>query len=477
MQKLVKDIKVDFGTINSESNIMEFYNNVDDMKCQVHTSNRSICDEELTYDVFVNKEDRQFIIDYINNDEFHDFIENNKNEQNNNISSLSIIVKYEDDTSFNADIEDIYSTPFIIKNFYNKIKELREKYEKEFVEKTLIELAIYDAIATNPDDNAINEMQRCSEILNYELGLSEDGDTIFKVSVEDHIVTKLRKKLNNIDKKIGKYQKYVKSALLKLNYFISTDKSYHLMNLAADEDVDQLTDEIFYFGESLDELKKEPITNIDAMNELCNRYYYAKIDKEAFELSKLIYGKGHKKADFTYIMCLYYGYGTEKDEKEAFKEIQKFVNNKLYSKARELLGEMYYYGRGTEQDYKNAFECFEDCEHIESSAQYHLGLMYINGYGVKKDETKGLNYIMKSAKNRYKKAIEYIINYGIDEEFNKYCKLYEEKFGKRAYIAAPSGTKQKTIEAIKVCLEKNEDLLDKLLYPNFDDDMKNGVLY
>lgn len=64
-----------------------------------------------------------------------------------------------------------------------------------------------------------------------------------------------------------------------------------------------------------------------------------------------------------------------------------------------------------------------------------------------------------------------------DKEFEKYCKLYEEKFGKRAYIAEPSGTKEKTIEAIKTCLEKNEDLLDKILYPNFDEDMENGNLY
>ncbi|HJJ04561.1 MAG TPA: hypothetical protein OIM45_01550 [Clostridiaceae bacterium] len=64
-----------------------------------------------------------------------------------------------------------------------------------------------------------------------------------------------------------------------------------------------------------------------------------------------------------------------------------------------------------------------------------------------------------------------------NKEFEKYCKLYEDKFGKKAYIAEPNGTKQKTIDAIKICLEKNEDLLDKLLYPNFDDDINNGVLY
>ena len=64
-----------------------------------------------------------------------------------------------------------------------------------------------------------------------------------------------------------------------------------------------------------------------------------------------------------------------------------------------------------------------------------------------------------------------------DKEFEKYCKLYEEKFGKRAYIAVPSGTKEQTIDAIKTCLEKNEDLLDRILYPNFDEDMENGNLY
>lgn len=64
-----------------------------------------------------------------------------------------------------------------------------------------------------------------------------------------------------------------------------------------------------------------------------------------------------------------------------------------------------------------------------------------------------------------------------DLEFNKYCKLYEEKFGKKAYIAEPGGTKEKTINAIKICLEKNQDLLDELLYPNWSNDKNNDVFY
>lgn len=51
--------------------------------------------------------------------------------------------------------------------------------------------------------------------------------------------------------------------------------------------------------------------------------------------------------------------------------------------------------------------------------------------------------------------IDYITNIGKttlskeDEEFEKYLKLFKEKFGRNAYIAEPSGTKKQTIEAIK----------------------------
>lgn len=64
-----------------------------------------------------------------------------------------------------------------------------------------------------------------------------------------------------------------------------------------------------------------------------------------------------------------------------------------------------------------------------------------------------------------------------DKEFNKYCELYEKKYGKHAYIAEPSGTKEQTINAIKICLEKNEDLLDEILYPKqeYKDEMNTNV--
>ena len=52
------------------------------------------------------------------------------------------------------------------------------------------------------------------------------------------------------------------------------------------------------------------------------------------------------------------------------------------------------------------------------------------------------------------------------QESQRYVNYSKEKFGKDAYIAEPSGTKQQTIEAIKLCLKENQDMLDKIYYPD-----------
>ena len=47
----------------------------------------------------------------------------------------------------------------------------------------------------------------------------------------------------------------------------------------------------------------------------------------------------------------------------------------------------------------------------------------------------------------------------IDKEYKYYSKLYYEKFGIKAFIQNPGGTKEKTIELIKKSLKENKDLL------------------
>lgn len=51
-----------------------------------------------------------------------------------------------------------------------------------------------------------------------------------------------------------------------------------------------------------------------------------------------------------------------------------------------------------------------------------------------------------------------------EKEYIKYSKIFRERFGREPYIAEPGGTREQTTEAIKICLEKNEDILDELLY-------------
>lgn len=62
--------------------------------------------------------------------------------------------------------------------------------------------------------------------------------------------------------------------------------------------------------------------------------------------------------------------------------------------------------------------------------------------------------------------IEGTKNDELDIVYEMYAELYEKKFGRKAYIPEPSGTKEQAIKAIKRCLERNEDILDKIYYPD-----------
>ena len=56
----------------------------------------------------------------------------------------------------------------------------------------------------------------------------------------------------------------------------------------------------------------------------------------------------------------------------------------------------------------------------------------------------------------------------IERKYIKYSRKFQERFGRDAYIAEPGGTRKQTIEAIKICLKKNKDILDEILHQNSD---------
>jgi len=59
--------------------------------------------------------------------------------------------------------------------------------------------------------------------------------------------------------------------------------------------------------------------------------------------------------------------------------------------------------------FKQAFKTAQTySRYKDSCADFYLGLMYLNGEGVKSNTSKGNDYIQKAAQNGYQPAIDYL---------------------------------------------------------------------
>ena len=95
---------------------------------------------------------------------------------------------------------------------YKTIKNINNKYEKDYAEKTLIQLAIYAIISTSNDE--FQNLKDCYYILEKELEFSSEGKTIFEFKEKpEHIVNTLRDNLK------------VSYSPAFTNYFFCTDTS------------------------------------------------------------------------------------------------------------------------------------------------------------------------------------------------------------------------------------------------------------
>ena len=79
------------------------------------------------------------------------------------------------------------------------------------------------------------------------------------------------------------------------------------------------------------------------------------------------------------------------------------------------LGTLYYFGCGTmPKNHKKAFELFEKSARVDyAPALYNLGIMYLNGESVAKNENIALMYIKKAAKQKYQLAVDYMNKYNM----------------------------------------------------------------
>lgn len=91
---------------------------------------------------------------------------------------------------------------------------------------------------------------------------------------------------------------------------------------------------------------------------------------------------------------------------------------------------IYFYGDGSVKDYEKAFELFNKPKKQNSCALYHLGVMYENGYGVAKDQTKAMNY--------YKKAAVYFDEMGLDVE-DDYSEKAKERLADQSHPLQQGG--------------------------------------
>lgn len=347
--------------------------------------------------------------------------------------------------------------------------------EKENIVKIIIELSIYYKLATS-HENELLSLRDCAYILNNELDMLEENKTLFSVEPKEHIINKLKEELNILDKE--EYKEYLKLAYLKIMYYYKCIKGYQLMDVASEEDAEQFAYEILYYDKSTQELKANIEKNMYVKYELGMRYLLIENYEQAYKLLEQASKSGHKKATFEKILCIYSGDGVEKDEEKAFIELKLFINKWVYCRAREKIGEMYYYGKGTEQNYKQALNNFKEAELTNMLAQYYLGIMYLSGYGIEKNEKKGIDYIIKSAERGCNLAINYIIENTYkkekiksindtekqtekNKEFQEYANKFKERFGRFPYISEPAGT-ELAIEAIKECLDKDKDILDEI---------------
>lgn len=272
------------------------------------------------------------------------------------------------------------------------------------IEAELIQLSVYYMISTNEIDQKYT-LKDCAKVLKDEIEKTKNGDTLFKVQKEEHIINKLFNKVKDINK--DEYIKLIDDTVLKIMYFYNLSKDNSLMSTALEKDVEELSYNILYFNMGTDELKS--IDNVHSKYELGERYLDAEMDKKAFECYSEASANGHKLATYRKIICIYKGYGTERNEELAFEELRKFVKEFVLSKAELLLGEMYF----ERENYADAFRQFERMENWETKAKFYLALMYMGGLGIEKDEDKARNLMIEAVNSRNKDAIDYVLENGI----------------------------------------------------------------
>jgi TPR repeat protein len=135
----------------------------------------------------------------------------------------------------------------------------------------------------------------------------------------------------------------------------------------------------------------------------------AKDDAKAARLFKQAGEMGDVDGVFDYGLCLEDGIGVAKDENEAFALISRAGTQGL-ARAQSKLGECYYVGKmGQEVDYAESAKWFgKAAEQGDAWAEFCLGVMYIEGKGVRKNTVEGTKWLRKAAAQGQPDAVKWV---------------------------------------------------------------------
>ena len=153
--------------------------------------------------------------------------------------------------------------------------------------------------------------------------------------------------------------------------------------------------------------------------------------KEAVKWYRKAANQGHASGQYSLGYMYRNGYGVEKDYKEAVKWYRKAANQG-HAYAQNGLGYMYRHGYGVEKDYKEAVKWYRKAANQgHASGQNQLGYMYHYGYGVEKDYKEAVKWYRKAANQghasgQYSLGYMYRNGYGVEKDYKEAVKWYRK---------------------------------------------------
>lgn len=234
-----------------------------------------------------------------------------------------------------------------------------------------------------------------------------------------------------LEAKIAEYEEYVQrleaddgidrvivERELKLKEDKKTFKNTHygalgVMFWAENEEIKQnyekLAKKYFPKAESGDEKSREKLKKLqEAYSIISDAEKRAEYDKTLDITPEAVERERELERNYNSVIENY-NRSVEEQEFRAYLDELTMLAQSGDDEAQNTLGELLYYGEDVENDYEQAAYWFKEAAKQQNpAALYNLGVCFLNGFGLEKDETKGVGFIKQAAKLNYKDAVKFL---------------------------------------------------------------------